>query len=87
MTAIRWTMVLLLLVGLSGCGGDGLIDDTCDEPQRYQSAVEGKRIVAPEGLDPMNKLAEMPIPRPENAPVRAPGTPCIELPPPIGTGN
>lgn len=87
MTAIRILAGLLFLASLSACGGDGLVDTTCDEPQRYQSAVEGRKIVAPEGLDSLNPRAEMPIPKPENAPERPPGSPCIELPPPIRTGD
>ncbi|MGI9237425.1 MAG: hypothetical protein ACR2QZ_08510 [Woeseiaceae bacterium] len=77
--------VLMVLGSLASCGGDGLIDATCDEPQRYQNAVDGKRVVAPDGLDPLNERAEMPIPKPENAPERPPGSPCIELPPRIGS--
>ena len=87
MTAIRLTITLMLIGSLAGCGGDGLVDTTCDEPQRYQSAVAGKRVDAPEGLDPLNEFAEMPIPKPQNAPERPPGSPCIELPPAIGTGK
>ena len=87
MTAIRLFAGLILLGSLSACGGDGLIDNTCDEPQRYQSAVEARRVVAPEGLDPLNERAEMPIPKPENAPERPPGAPCIDLPPPVGPGT
>ena len=87
MTAIRMAVALALLGVISGCGGDGLIDKNCDEPQRYQRAVDGKRVVAPEGLDQLNELAEMPIPRPQNAPEWPAGSPCIELPPSIGSGK
>jgi hypothetical protein len=87
MTAIRQTMALLLLGSLFGCGGDALIDNTCDEPQRYQSAAAASRIVPPEGLDPLNERMEMPIPKPKDAPSRPPGSRCIELPPTIGTGK
>ncbi len=84
MTAIRQTIALLLLGGLWGCGGDGLIDKTCDEPQRYQSAAAARRIVVPEGLDPLNVRMEMPIPEPKDAPSRPMGSPCIEMPPRAG---
>ena len=44
---------------------------------------EGKRIVAPEGLDSLNELAEMPIPRADpNAPQMPPGV-CNDRPPMI----
>ncbi len=87
MTAIRMAMMLTVLFAVSGCGGDGLIDNSCDEPQRYQSAVEGRRIDVPEGLDPLDERAEMPIPKPQEAPVRPPGSPCIELPPAVRTSK
>ncbi len=77
--------VLLCIVG--GCGGDDPIDESCDEPQRYQLVVPGKRMQVPEGLDPLDELAEMPIPKAKDAPVRAPGSRCIELPPSAGIGN
>ncbi len=87
-TTIRFLIpALLVLGGLASCGGDKLVDNTCDEPQRYQRAVAGKKIVAPEGLDPLDPLAEMPIPKPQEAPVRAPGSACIELPPAVATGK
>lgn len=78
----------LALAGcLSACGGDALLEKSCDEPQRYQSVVANKRVEPPEGLDALNEFAEMPIPVPENAPVRPPGSPCIELPPAVGSSK
>lgn len=92
MTVVRMAVssfipALLLLGSLASCGGDRLVDNTCDDPQRYQRAVAGRRVVAPEGLDPLDELAEMPIPKAQDAPVRAPGLPCIELPPAVGTSK
>lgn len=83
MTAIRWTAVFLVLPGLSACGGDELINLSCDEMQRYQLVAPGKRIETPEGLDSLNEFAEMPIPKSKDAPTRPPGTRCIELPPSV----
>ena len=68
---------------LSACGGAEIVDTSCDEPQRYQSVVAGKRIEPPDGLDPLNEYAEMPVPKAEDAPSREPGSRCIELPPSI----
>ena len=87
MTMCRPTAVLAVLACVSACGGDDVIKQTCDEPQRYQSVVPGKRVVAPEGLDPLNEFAEMPIPKAENAPVRPSGARCLELPPTVTTSN
>jgi hypothetical protein len=84
---MRLIALLFLIAGLPACGGDGPIDQTCDEPQRYQRIVASKRIEPPEGLDPLNEFAEMPIPEPQNAPVRPPGSRCIELPPSVDSGQ
>jgi uncharacterized lipoprotein len=83
-----WLAMPLAVVGiLSGCGGEELINYSCDEPQRYQAVRPGKRVEVPEGLDQLNELAEMPIPKAEGAPVRPKGSRCIELPPRITTGS
>ncbi len=87
MKAIRTIALLIIFAYLSACGGDDSIIVTCDEQQRYQLVTPGKRVKAPEGLDSLNEYAEMPIPQSQDAPVRPPGAPCIELPPKISTGN
>ncbi|MBT8101726.1 MAG: hypothetical protein KJO95_02080 [Gammaproteobacteria bacterium] len=87
MTMVRATVVLGLLGSLAACGGDDVINTACDEPQRYQRVVPGKRIEVPEGLNPLDELAEMPIPTAKDAPVRPPGSRCIELPPAAVTTN
>jgi len=77
-----WLAMAFTAAGiLSGCGGDDLINYSCDEPQPYQAVHPTKRIEAPEGLDPLDELAEMPIPKPENVKERPKGSRCIELPP------
>ena len=87
MKAIRLGLALTALAGLSACMGDAEINYTCDEPQLYQAVTPGRKVVPPEGLDPLNEYAEMPIPKAEDAPVRPPGTRCIELPPSIQAGG
>ena len=87
MRAIWLAMTLTVAGILSGCGGKDVINYSCDEPQRYQAAHAGKRIEAPEGLDQLNELAEMPVPKAEGAVDRPTGSRCIELPPKINTGS
>ena len=87
MRAIWLAMTLAVAGILSGCGGEDMINYSCDEPQRYQAVRAGKRIEAPEGLDQLSEFAEMPVPKAEGAPVRPKGSRCIELPPKITTGS
>ena len=87
MSMVRLIAALAILGCLSACGGNDVINQTCDEPQRYQSVVAGKRVEVPEGLDALNEFAEIPIPKAEGAPVRPPGSRCVEFPPSAGTSK
>lgn len=88
MTPIRASAILLSLIALAGISacGKGDIRTTCDEPQPYQSAVAGTRIVVPEDLAPLDETKEMAVPKAETPP-RPPGLKCIEYPPSIKTGS
>lgn len=87
MKAMRYLPALILATGLAACGGNDTVDPDCNKPQRYQAATEGKRVVVPEGLDPLNEFSEMPIPKADpGAPEPPPGR-CVDAPPPIGLGN
>ena len=78
-------LCLLLLNGLAGCFGDrGLAK--CDEPEPYQSVVAGKRVVVPEGLDPLDDIKEMPIPK-SDTPPRPDGAGCLAKPPAVGKSD
>lgn len=83
----RLVITVAMLCGLSACGGGKNLNYSCDEPQRYQQVTAGKRIEPPDGLDALNEIMEMPIPSAEGAPVRPPGSRCIELPPSVLSGN
>lgn len=88
MTLIRATTAVaaLLLIGsLAACGKDEIIG-ACEEPQAYPTLVPGKRIVVPEGLDPLDELKEMPIPKADTPP-RPEGAGCLESTPSILTGG
>lgn len=80
---IRCLGAVLLSLSLAACGGNDTREVDCEANLKFQNRVEGKRIVAPEGLDPLNELAEMPIPKADpNAPRMPPGV-CNDEPPMI----
>jgi len=79
--------VLLAMCSLVACGGNETREVDCEANLKYQNRVEGKRVVAPEGLDQLDELAELPIPRADpNAP-KAPEGVCNDEPPVIGAGS
>jgi len=83
MTKSRLFAVLVLGVLLTACGRNDTKEVDCEASLEYQNRVEGKRVVAPEGLDQLNPLAEIPIPRADpNAPEMPPGV-CNDNPPMI----
>ncbi len=87
MTRIWLAGMLAVLVALAACGGNETREVDCEANLEYQNRVEGKKVVAPEGLDQLNELAEMPIPRADpNAP-QPPAGVCIDEPPVIGAGS
>ena len=74
-------VALGVLAMLSACGGE--VDLTCDEPRRYQEAVQNERLKAPEDLDSPQPYLEMPVPQANPRPERPKGSPCLDLPPRI----
>ena len=77
--------VLSLLAGVSACSGDRA--RSCDDVERYQLAVEGKRLETPDDLDELEPLREMPLPEASPRPPRPEGSPCIDLPPSVLSGQ
>ena len=71
----------MLATTLAGCGKDDIIE-TCDELKAYQTIVPGKKVIVPEGLDPLDELLEMPVPKAEGEP-RPAGSKCIDKPPSV----
>ena len=71
--------IVLAVLLVSGCGSEPVL--SCDEVQRYQQAVPGKRVVAPEGLTQLDPLKELPAPEPSPQPKRPPGATCLDMPP------
>ena len=87
MTRIRLLAVAAVVAMLAACGGNDTREVDCVANLKYQNRVEGKRVVAPEGLDQLNELAEMPIPRADpNAPQTPPGV-CNDEPPILNPGS
>ena len=63
MTKSQLIAVLILGASLSACSGKDPKPVDCEEGLKYQNREQGKRVVVPEGLDPLNEFAEMPIPK------------------------
>ncbi len=84
MTNGQLIAVIFLGASLAACGGNDSIPLDCDDQLQYQNRTAGKRVVVPEGLDPLNEFAEMPIPKADpDAPKPEPGK-CVDMPPPVG---
>lgn len=75
--------LLFPLVGvllIAGCGGDKMM--TCDEGP-YQSAVRAPRVTAPDGLDNLDPLDEVPLPQASPRDEDTREGPCLESPPQV----
>ena len=78
---------MLLLAGtLGACGNKGGVK-SCDKPQRYQDSSVNERVRTPDDLDSLDTYREMPVPEANPAPERPEGSPCLELPPRIGSSG
>lgn len=77
----RTIVPAMALLVLAGCGGGSV----CEKPKAYQQSQLGKRVEAPDGLDPLRSDREMTIPEASPRDPRPPGAPCLELPPSFGT--
>ncbi len=85
---MKYTNLLVLFALLSfvsACSGDKA--RSCDDVQRYQLAVEGERIETPDDLDDLDPLREMPLPEASPRAPRPEGSPCIDLPPSVLSGQ
>jgi hypothetical protein len=70
-------MCFILLTSLAACGSGS---KTCDEGP-YQSAILAPRVQAPEDLDDLDALNEMPLPAASPQAPRPEGSPCLDKPP------
>jgi uncharacterized lipoprotein len=83
-TLLKTAMPVLAVLLVGACGGGSSV---CEKPKLYQQSQLGKRIEAPEGLDPLQAGREMTIPDASPRDPRPAGAPCLELPPTFSTGE
>lgn len=74
---VRAIAIVIAASVMTGCGSVS----TCEEPEFYESAVGGKRIVTPDDLDAPQAFKEMIIPEASPRPPREPGSGCLDRPP------
>lgn len=72
--------VLLAVLVISGCGGSSRLG--CDEGP-YQAAIRAPKVKAPDGLDDLDPINEMPLPQASPREARPADGPCLESPPEI----
>ena len=86
MTKSRQIVVLILGALMAGCFGNDTKIVDCDEGLKYQNRAEGQRVKVPEGLDPLEELAEMPIPKADPGAATPPAGRCVDMPPAVSVG-
>jgi uncharacterized lipoprotein len=87
MTMCRRLVLLVAALIVSACGSNEPKEVDCDANLKYQNRIEGKRVVAPDGLDQLNQYAEMPIPRADPSAPKMPEGVCNDRPPVIKAGS
>ena len=85
MTKSRLFAVLMLGAMVSACGWNDTKEIDCDEGLEYQNRERAERVVVPEGMDPLNEFAEMPVPNADPDAAPPPAGQCIDMPPPLGS--
>mgnify|MGYP001812566444 CR=1 FL=1 len=83
--ALGTTVAFLTMIGLAACGGTQ--DLTCDEEQAYQLAQEAPYVRSPDDLDELDEFRRLPLPEASPRPPREKGSPCLDLPPSILSGD
>ena len=79
---MRWARLMLLagVITMAACGGAQEIE--C-EHGTYKEAVRSPRVKAPEGLDDLDRIKEMPIPTASPQEPRDEDGRCLEMPPTV----
>lgn len=74
-------LIVMALVLLAGCRGDAELK--CEAGGAYLSAAETSRVTAPEDLDDLDRVREVPLPEVSPQAERPEGSGCLEAPPRI----
>ena len=77
-------ILLSAVAGLSACGGQSELK--CEEATVYLDAKQTPRVAAPDDLDNLDPLREMPLPEASPQQPRQAGSDCLEKPPVIIEG-
>jgi len=77
-------LFVVSILTMSACRGGGELK--CDDEGAYLGATTTPRVKAPDGLDDLEALKEMPLPEAFPPPGGASAERCLESPPVI-TGN
>ena len=82
---VRIALLVTVSGAITACSKD--VDMTCDDVRAYQLAVPGKRVVAPDGLDNLDPMKEVPLPKASPREQRPEGSHCIDRPPEVNLGT
>ena len=74
---------LLLIAGVASLAACGGTPELVCEDGSYKNAVRSPRVEAPEGLDDLQRIKEMPIPTASPQPPREDDGRCLEAPPTV----
>ena len=77
LTGLKTVLVIPLACLAAACGGV----ETCEEPEFYEFAEEGRRIEAPDDLDNLAAYKELQIPEASPRPPRDRSAGCLDRPP------
>ena len=77
----RFLLLAVAALALSACGGNEPKAVDCERGLKYQDRSEPPRVVAPDGLDQLNELSEIPIPRADPDAPQMPEGKCNDQPP------
>jgi hypothetical protein len=83
----RLFAIVALGASLAACGGNDFKEEDCIAGLKYQNRAVAKRVVVPDGLDPLDDLREMPIPKADPEAASPPPGQCVDAPPSIRLGS